>query len=54
MMMTLEEEKVESKIECPKCGKLNPLDTVRCIRCAAIIKRPEIYAAGEAKEVTNG
>jgi len=51
--MTLEKEKVGHKIECPKCGKLNPLDTVRCIRCTAIMKRPQMDAADEVKEVTD-
>ena len=47
--MTLEKEKVESKIACPKCGKLNPLDTSRCIYCKA---RTQIEA-NQVEEVTD-
>jgi len=41
--MTLQEE--ESKLICPRCGMRNPLDTIRCVHCGAIIRRSEIYAA---------
>jgi len=37
--MTLEEEKVETKRKCSRCGKLNPLDTTRCVHCGATIRR---------------
>jgi len=38
--MTLEEKKVEvSKIKCPKCGKLNPVDAIWCIHCRVTIRR---------------
>lgn len=37
--MTVGEKKVKvSKIKCPKCGKLNPLDAARCINCETTIQ----------------
>lgn len=52
VIMTLEEEKVESEIKCPRCGTLNPLDTIKCIHCAAILRKADRYAAPAAADET--
>jgi len=38
--MTLQEEKKIDlpKIKCPSCGKVNPVDTSRCIHCWASMR----------------